>query len=151
MTLHRQLERISLILAASLWGYAALAIGSLPETVPTHFNFAGEADSFGSKHILWMLPVIATILVGLMSVVKMHPDYLNMPFRITGENRERQTNLAYGLLSSIACVIPLLFAFIIYSTAQHVEYGTFDFPIVLVLAAVFVPIGVYFYLAYRAR
>ncbi len=145
------LRPASWLLLLALWVYTIVALNSLPDRIPTHFNFAGEADDYGSKTTLWMLPVIASILVGLMSVIKKHPKYLNMPFAITDENRERQTDLTCGLLSAIACAVPILFGLIIYSTVRYVRDGSFDMPIVLLLSIVFVPIIFYFILAYRAR
>jgi uncharacterized membrane protein len=142
---------VSRLLVIVLIGYTILAVNTLPDRIPIHFNFEGEADNFGSKHTLWMFPVIASILVGLMSVIKRHPEYLNIPVKITDENRERQQRLAMGLLSSIACAIPILFGLIIYSTLRYVRDGSFDIPIVLLLLVVFVPIVIYFYLAYKAR
>jgi uncharacterized membrane protein len=151
MMTQRQLETVSFILVALLWGYTAMSVAALPDTIPTHFNLAGEANSVGSKTMLWMFPVIATILVGLMKIIKRHPEYLNYPYKITEENRERQQQLAFMLLSGIASVIPLLFAFIIYSTTKYVENGRFDFPVFPVMLGVFLPIVIYFYFARKAR
>lgn len=151
MQLDQALSRASYWLLAALWILAIVAIMELPDRIPIHFNFAGEADSYGSKTTLWMLPIIATILVGLMSIIKQHPEHLNMPVSITDENRERQTRLAFGLLSSIACALPILFGLIIYSTLRYVRDGSLDIPIALLLSLVFVPVIIYFYLAYKAR
>ncbi|HET6512661.1 MAG TPA: DUF1648 domain-containing protein [Candidatus Kapabacteria bacterium] len=145
------MERLSWLLIGALWLYAVYAVTQLPTTIPVHFDLSNEPDNYGSKYTLLVLPFIGTLIIGLFGVIKHHPEHLNYPVKITETNRERQTELAFGLLSSIACVIPLLFAFIIYSTVRYVEHGTFNFPILIVVAAVFVPIGVYFYLAYRAR
>lgn len=145
------LEKLSWVLLLLLWAYAIYSISGLPDRIPIHFNFAGEADSYGSKLTLWMLPVIASILVGLMTVVKKHPEYLNIPVKLTDENRARQQDLALGLLSAVACAVPILFGLIIYSTERFVSDGSFDMPIVLMLSIVFVPILIYFFLAYKAR
>ena len=128
-----------------------MSVSTLPETIPIHFNMSGEADSFGSKTMLWMFPIIATILVGLMKVIKRYPAQLNYPVKLTEDNRERQQHLAFMLLSGIACVIPLLFGFIIFSTTRYVKDGTLDFPVLLVLAGVLLPIAYYIYLAYKSR
>ncbi len=31
----------------------------LPETVPTHWNFKGEADAFGPRATVWLMPILA--------------------------------------------------------------------------------------------
>jgi uncharacterized membrane protein len=149
--MHKTFERVSWLLVIALIVYTIAAVSALPDRIPIHFNFEGEADNYGSKQMLWMFPVIAATLVGLMSVVKRHPEHLNIPVKITEENRERQQHLAMGLLSSIGCAVPILFGFIIYSTQRYVSDGSFDMPIVLLLSIVLVPIVIYFFLAYKAR
>jgi uncharacterized membrane protein len=141
----------SWMLVALLWVVTLIMMAKLPDVIPVHFNLNNEADNFGSKTMLWMFPVIATILVGLFAAIKKHPEYLNYPVKITEENRERQQQLALTLLSAIAVVIPSLFIFVIYSTARYVEAGSFHFPLALVLGWVLLPIIVYFYFAYKAR
>jgi uncharacterized membrane protein len=151
MRLSIVLERISWSIVAILIVYAIVSINSLPDVIPIHFNMQNEADGYGSKTTLWLLPIIATLLVGLMSLVKRYPKYLNYPVAITEQNRERQQDLAFSLLSAIACIVPLLFCFIIYSTTKYVREGSFEFSIVFLIATIFVPIIGYFYLAYKNR
>lgn len=49
---------IALILIAIPFGYAAYIYSSLPETIPTHFNYKGEADGFGGKDSIFLGPGI---------------------------------------------------------------------------------------------
>jgi uncharacterized membrane protein len=147
----KALLAVSFTLLGVLWVLTIYAIMHLPDRIPIHFNMHDEADGWGSKTTLWLLPIIATFIVSLMSLVRRFPQHLNYPVAITEENRENQQELAFALLSGIGCVVPLLFCYIIYSTMKYVQDGSFAFPIVLVLAAIFVPILVYFYLAYRNR
>lgn len=51
---------IALSLAA--WG---VGLGLLPEHVPVHWNFAGEADRFGSKLEFLIFPVIEVVAGGI--------------------------------------------------------------------------------------
>jgi uncharacterized membrane protein len=150
-SLHIKLTLLSWLIVVALWIYTILTINALPDVIPIHFNMHNEEDGWGSKTTLWALPIIATFIVALMSLVKRYPQHLNYPVAITEANRERQQDLAFSLLSGIACIIPLLFCFIIYSTAKYVREGSFEFSIVFLISAIFVPIIIYFYLAYKAR
>ena len=49
---------LALVLLAIPFGYAAYIYPSLPETIPTHFNFKGEADGFGGKDSIFLGPGI---------------------------------------------------------------------------------------------
>jgi uncharacterized membrane protein len=49
---------IALVLLAIPFGYAAYIYPSLPTTIPTHFNYKGEADGFGGKDSIFLGPGI---------------------------------------------------------------------------------------------
>lgn len=150
-TIDRLLTAIAWCAVIALWLYAFNVIGSLPDTVPIHFNLENEADNWGSKHTLWLMPILATVIVGGFQVLKRYPEHLNYAVAITESNKQTQHQLAFLLLSYLAAFIPLLFLLIIYSTVRYVDQGSFEFPIWLVLGGIFGPIVVYFVLAYRAR
>lgn len=60
---------IGAILAAVLvWLMAIYA--KLPETVPTHFNFAGEADGWGSKKTIFIMWFVAAGMDILMKAIR---------------------------------------------------------------------------------
>lgn len=45
----RILNLFSFLLFLGLFLYPVLIWSKIPEEIPTHYNFAGEADAFGSK------------------------------------------------------------------------------------------------------
>ena len=49
---------LALVLLAIPFAYAAYVYAGLPETIPTHFNFKGEADGFGGKDSIFLGPAI---------------------------------------------------------------------------------------------
>jgi len=69
----------------TVWHY-----GSLPESVPSHFNLSGATDAYSTKQIMWVLPVVALILYGGLTVLSRYPHALNYPFAITPENAPAQ-------------------------------------------------------------
>lgn len=61
---------VSLALIAAALGISAWLYPSLPDVVPTHWNFEGEADGFGPKGVAaWLLPAIALGLLGFMGMI----------------------------------------------------------------------------------
>lgn len=57
--------RILILLTAlslAVWG---IGMGLLPETVPVHWNFAGEADRLGSKLEFLIFPAIEVVMGGI--------------------------------------------------------------------------------------
>lgn len=44
-----------------------LYYGDLPDQIPQHFNFAGEADIWGSKEIIWGIPLVNLFLFALIA------------------------------------------------------------------------------------
>ena len=57
---------LALVLLAIPLAYAAYIYPSLPDTIPTHFNFKGEADGFGGKSSIFLAPAILSS-VGLFT------------------------------------------------------------------------------------
>src|SRR5690348_226358 len=60
--LDNTLERTSKIFLAIIWGLALYALLKLPLTIPTHFTATGQADGYGNKLTLLILPICATII-----------------------------------------------------------------------------------------
>lgn len=46
------LNLLSFLLFLGLFLYPVLIWSKIPDEIPTHYNFAGEADAFGSKSSL---------------------------------------------------------------------------------------------------
>ena len=80
------IEFIGWILLIGTWILAILSFSNLPESIPTHFNGAGEADGFGEKSNIFALPIIGTILFIGMTMLNKNPHIFNYPKAITNEN-----------------------------------------------------------------
>jgi uncharacterized membrane protein len=90
----------------------------LPDIIPQHFNARGEADGFGSKMMLWILPGIGAALYIFMSVLSRRPHLFNYNFKITPENAERQYRLAIQLVRILKVMVMSLFAYLVWGTIQ---------------------------------
>jgi uncharacterized membrane protein len=126
----------------------------IPDSIPTHFGASGKPNSWGSKYTLLLLPSILIIIYSGFTILSRYPHVYNYPWQITEENAERQYLLARTFLSWLKLEIILLFTFIEWTTIQvalgYSEGLGFKFlPISLIV--VFGTIGIYFWLAYKAR
>lgn len=121
------------------FGYAYFLFPSLPDTIPIHFNAKGEADGWGSKHQIYLLPTIlgavGLFVFLLMSNIqkidpKRYPDSDSSIYRKFGL-------LIMAFLSGISLVI-------LYSTAHEdvpVNKLIFSFLFIgMILIMVLVPI-----------
>ena len=71
-----------LIHAALLVKYWAI----LPETIPTHYTFSGEADGWGSKSTLIILLVVNIGMYLMFTVLHYFPHAYNYTVEITEKN-----------------------------------------------------------------
>lgn len=87
----------------------------LPDTIPIHFNARGEADRFGSKFIIWLLPMFSIALHFLFKWLFKRPHQFNYMVEITEDNAEKQYTLAIKAMRIIHLAIQCLFLYIVYS------------------------------------
>jgi uncharacterized membrane protein len=131
--MRRIAEIVSLAaLAAIYWiTYEALAgPGRLHDQVPTHFNLAGKPDAWGPPSMLLLLPIMATGLYLMMSLVSRFPSAFNYPVRVTAENRERLQTLALTMIGWLKAETMCLFAWIQWISIQVVRLQGKGFPAV---------------------
>jgi len=139
-----------LIMAGCLVYYWPL----LPETVPTHFGFSGQADGWGSKTTLLIFPIFGLVLFIIMTIVGFFPHTYNYPWKITEKNAQDQYRLAKALMGWLKAEIIWMFLYLTWMTVSIAlgraeALGALFAPLFLILF--FGTMGLYFYLSYRAR
>ena len=123
---------------------------SLPERIPTHFNFAGEIDGYGGRWILLTMPLFGLVMDGVLALVGRFPKSWNTGTRVTLYNRVRVYRFVRDLLAELRLVMALFFAaFSVYLslTPEHLSANVLG---VLTLLF-FVPIVRYFVRLLRAK
>ncbi len=113
-------------LAAVILGFGVVAFyyGQLPAEIPIHFNGKGEADGFGPKIILWLLPAVnLALFYGLEATTKAGFAWFNYPVKITEENAAAQHEIALQILALMRLVTTLMFAWISYSMVMAALNG----------------------------
>lgn len=115
----RVLNILSFLLLLGLFLYPALIWSKIPEQIPTHYNFAGKADAFGSKTSLLILPIIGCLLYGLLVFVGHFPSAWNSPVKITAENKEWVYRNMKNILITMKFIIMLLYFYINYQSVSQ--------------------------------
>ena len=134
---------VILLLAIPLFYY-----GDLPDTIPTHFNAAGEPDQYGRKAVVWLLPLIGLVTyLGLLWLNK-YPHIFNYMREITEENAYQQYQIATRMVRAMNVIIMWAFAYLTYAMIQiSLGYmsGLGDYFIPIFLLVLFGTIGYYLF------
>ncbi|MDT8347498.1 MAG: DUF1648 domain-containing protein [Flavobacteriaceae bacterium] len=68
-TFYRYVSLISQSALVLMLAFPAIYYTQLPEQIPIHFNFNGQADAYGAKSNVWTMPIIGLLLyVGLFFI-----------------------------------------------------------------------------------
>lgn len=143
----KMLEIIGWLINAVTWILVIIYYPNLPDTIPVHYNGAGQADRFGEKVSVLILPVIATILFIGMTILNRFPHVFNYPNKITQENAERNYINATKLIRYLKLIVVVIFGFITLMTILIAQgdangLGTWFLPLmvglIIIPAAYFV-------------
>ena len=122
----------------ALWVWTGTSYSNLPDTIPTHFNAAGEADDYGRKASIFGLPVIASLLYIGLTLLNRVPHIFNFPTPVTQDNALRQYTNATRMIRYLKLILVLVFAGISFQTIQCEGLGVWFLPLTLVL--IFMPL-----------
>lgn len=126
----------------------------LPAEIPTHFNFSGTPDSWGSKQSLFFLAGVGVILYVMMLIVSRFPHLYNYLVTITESNAEKQYRMAVTFMLTMANIVIWMFAFIMWQTirvALGQSEGLGQQFVYVILLATLGTLVVYFIASLRAR
>lgn len=142
----KALEYIGWVILSATWIYTLIQFTSLPETIPIHFNGAGEPDNFGNKESILALPAISTAIFIGFTHLNRFPHIFNYTEKITAENARFHYTQATKLMRYLKLAIVFIFSYMIYQTIQTAKgeadgLGGWFLPFVLVL--LLAPLGLY--------
>ena len=85
---------IGLILVLALVIMTFIYWRKAPDIIPTHYNFKGEIDAYGSKNTVFiLLPIVLITYIGI-AVLSKFPQVYNYPIEINPRNKEKQYLMA---------------------------------------------------------
>ena len=104
----RILELVAAAMAVLLLILTGVLYSQAPETVPTHFNFSGEADGWEGKVFYWILAGIMLVGMIICASAAYNRKLVNLPIRLKPEVFYRQI----GLISRMCRIMTIVLGFI---------------------------------------
>lgn len=122
------------------------------DTVPTHFNAAGQADAWGSHGVLIFFALMDAVVMGLLAYSAYRPKYVNTPVKVV---TEEQLLLNARMIRITALIIGLLFILIAIKMGGAI-FGLSDrtfalLMMLLIVALMGVAIGFSVFIYYKRR
>ncbi|KOO47652.1 DUF1648 domain-containing protein [Priestia koreensis] len=128
----------SFVLWLAMIVYISTQWPALPDRIPTHFNFQGEADGWGGKGMVWTLPGIGIVLLIGLTIIERFPHAYNYLVPITEATAKAQYQNARLMMVVIKFEIIGLFAYFSWQSIQlafgrNVGLGNWELPVVLIM------------------
>jgi len=147
-------EIIGWLLVLIIWVFTITNYAKLPETIPIHFNAAGQANGFGGKATILILPLIATVLYIVLTIINKFPQIFNYPTNITEENALAQYTNATRMIRYLKLIIVLIFGLVAFKTIQNANgqtdgLGIWFLP--LTLGLIFIPLIYFIVKSFKAK
>jgi uncharacterized membrane protein len=122
----KKLYDLANIVLLALLTYTVYAgYSKLPERIPTHFNFSGQPDRWGSRSsflvlaaVAWGMTILFYVLIKSLPQMGRNPRTLNIPhkeefLKLPAEKQMAYWALLAEFLAGLVAAINLLFYFII--------------------------------------
>ena len=123
--------------------FVLIRFPSLPERIPTHYNFAGEIDGYGGRFSLLLMPLIGLVMDASLVLVGRFPKSWNTGVRVTLYNRVRVYRLVRDLLAELRFTTALFFGgFAVYQSLLPEHFSGNVIGVMTLL--IFVPLVRYF-------
>jgi uncharacterized membrane protein len=112
------------------WGLACipliivlLVLPALPDTIPAHFDIAGNVNRFGSKYELLILPIV-TIAMGLFWLLME-----KIALKDTGRGQQNAKALFWSniVMTLTFMILTIWFLSLAYNRAENIYQNGFDF------------------------
>lgn len=116
--LERWLDVTSWLFVALAFAIALSNYSGLPDSIPTHFDAAGNVDGYGSKNTIFLLPVLSFLIIGLTSILSRFPHRFNYLTTITPENAATEYLKMRKILRIINVFISLMMLWLTWSVVQ---------------------------------
>ena len=140
-------ELVFLVLMIAVWVFIIMALQKAPDVVPTHFDAAGRATSYGSKFGILFATVFTTIGGVIMLCGAYFPHTINIPVKI---KTPRQYLLAIRMMRVLSLTLLALTAAIGYTSLVAYSEPS-AVPILATVGVMFAVIIIFCILIYKAK
>jgi uncharacterized membrane protein len=139
--LMRVCDVIAILGVVASWAIVLVYYNSLPTTIGIHFNTSGNADGFGNKSSIFLLPIISTAIISGIYWLSKYPHLYNYAKPVTNDNAKQMYKGGVRLLCVVNAITSLiLFLAVAYTinAALHTngQISKWILPIIIGLSAI---------------
>ncbi|MBM7097666.1 DUF1648 domain-containing protein [Bacillus sp. H-16] len=109
---------VSCVIIAVMFSLSSGYWNVLPDRIPSNFGITGEVRSYGSKAFIFLLPAIGIFLLGSTLPFYFYPQGINLPVKLTFEEREQMKDILGPYLLVIMAYAMALFLYIQWGSIQ---------------------------------
>lgn len=132
----RLLELVAAAMAVCLLVLTGVLYSKAPDTVPSHFNFAGEVDGWSGKDVYWIIAAVFVVMMAVCASAAYNRKLVNLPIRLKPAVFYRQI----GLISRMCRIMTLVSGVLWLSVLLAMSADTVGLP--LEVAVSFIPMAV---------
>ena len=132
----RLLELVAAAMAVCLLVLTGVLYSKAPDTVPSHFNFAGEIDGWSGKEVYWIMATVFLAMMIICASAAYNRKLVNLPIRLKEAVFYRQI----GLISRMCRIMTLVSGVIWLSVLLAMSTDIVGLP--LEVAVSFIPMAV---------
>ena len=132
----RLLELVAAAMAVCLLVLTGVLYSKAPDTVPSHFNFAGEIDGWSGKEVYWIMAAVFVVMMVICASAAYNRKLVNLPIRLKPAVFYRQI----GLISRMCRLMTLVSGVLWLTVLLAMSADTVGLP--LEVAISFVPMAV---------
>ncbi len=137
-TRNKVLEVVSFALLVGMIAYTAASWASVPEILPTHFDWQGVADRYGSKNEFLAVMLIPIAIFGVITLLEFFPKVWNMPVERESAAYPHVVELTHTLLLLTKIFLIVVFGSIMLGALQGRTLPIWLLPVLLAALAVII-------------
>ena len=100
----RLLEWMAAAMVVCLLILTGVLYSKAPDTVPSHFNFAGEIDGWSGREVYWIIALVHVVMMAICASAAYNRKLVNLPIRLKEAVFYRQI----GLISRMCRIMTLV-------------------------------------------
>ena len=138
----RLLELVAAAMAVCLLVLTGVLYSKAPDTVPSHFNFAGEIDGWSGKEVHWIMAAVFVVMMVICASAAYNRKLVNLPIRLKPAVFYRQIGLISRMCRLMTLVSGVLWLTVLLAMSADIVGLPLEVAISFVPMAVILMLGV---------
>jgi len=138
----RILELVAAAMAVCLLVLTGVLYSKAPDTVPSHFNFAGEVDGWSGKEVYWIFAAVFIVMMVICASAAYNRKLVNLPIRLKPAVFYRQIGLISRMCRLMTLVSGVLWLTVLLAMSADIVGLPLEVAISFIPMAVILMLGV---------